>query len=389
MPRYQKINSHISQMSKGVFTKFASALRAMRGETYPLHIGDTYIEPLLQARVESIKSDSHQGVHRYTFPQGHPDLLQALSAHHAHPVEQTIVSAGATGGISAVATATLAPGDEVLILAPYWPLVAGIVKVMRCTPISVPFFDCIQDPDQVVAYLKQYVSDRTGAVYVNSPNNPTGRVLSNDMIKAIADFAGQEDLWIWSDEVYDRLNFTSTHVRIAEYAPELTIEFHSFSKLYGMAGNRCGYVLLPSSDLMFGVRKAITHSFYSTPTVAQLAALRALEEGDQWLDSAREAYKKAGDAMADMLGVQRPDGSTFLFLNVADFLDEEGVDGLLLEAIGRNLILAPGSSFGAQYSDWIRICFTSAPPNMVARGAEILADILEKRRQRLGEKVLE
>ena len=87
--------------------------------------------------------------------------------------------------------------------------------------------------------------------------------------------------------------------------------------------------------------------------------------------------------MADALEVQRPDGSTFLFINVADMLDEEGVDGLLLEAISRNLILAPGSSFGAQYSDWIRICFTSAPPDIVVRGTEILVDILEKRRLRL------
>ncbi|MBM76296.1 MAG: aspartate aminotransferase, partial [Proteobacteria bacterium] len=327
MPRYQMINSHISQMSKGVFTKFAAALREMKGEIYPLHIGDTYIEPLAQARVESIRSDSKNGVHRYTFPQGHPDLLQALSEYHHHPLEQTIVSAGATAGISAVATATLSPGDEVLILAPYWPLVAGIVKIMRCKPICVPFFDHIQDPDQISAHLKRYTSERTVAVYVNSPNNPTGKILPEAFVQEIAQFARREDLWIWSDEVYDRLTYTRPSVRIADYAPDRTIEFHSFSKLYGMAGNRCGYVLLPSSELMFGVRKAITHSFYSTPTVSQLAALRALQEGEEWLSNACAAYKKAGEDMADALGVKRPDGSTFLFINVASLLDQDGVDG--------------------------------------------------------------
>jgi aspartate/methionine/tyrosine aminotransferase len=383
MPRHQKINAHISQMSKGVFTKFAADLRKMTGEVYSLHVGDTYLHPLEEARVESIRAAEVQGVHRYTFPQGHPELLDALSNYHQHPKEKIIVTAGATAGISTLATATLAPGDEVLILAPHWPLVAGIVHVMKGVPVRVPFFGLIDDPDQVCSTLKEFCTERTVAIYINTPNNPTGLMLSEEMVAALAQFAREEELWIWSDEVYDRLFFEGEHYCVAKYAPERTIEIHSFSKLYGMAGNRCGYLLLPDAELMQAVRKAVTHSFYSTPTASQIAAVRALQHGEAWLAQACSAYREAGYTMADRLGVARPQGSTFLFINVEDALDEDGVDGLLLEAIKRNLILAPGSSFGAEYQNWIRICFTSAPPDLVARGTEILADILEKRRARL------
>jgi N-succinyldiaminopimelate aminotransferase len=142
-----------------------------------------------------------------------------------------------------------------------------------------------------------------------------------------------------------------------------------------MAGNRCGYVVAPA-EVMRETCKVSTHSFYSTPTASQLAACRALDgRGDRWIADIREQYRSAGFRAAERLGVDPPQGSTFLFLDVASRLDERGLIGLLEDCADRGLFLAPGPSFGP-YPDHVRICFTAAAPAIVGRGVEHLAGLL-------------
>ena len=100
-----------------------------------------------------------------------------------------------------------------------------------------------------------------------------------------------------------------------------------------------------------------------------------LKRGDAWLAEASAQYQMAGDAAADALGVSRPEGGTFLFLDVAPQLDERGLHGFMLDCIDRGLILAPGSSCGVAYDTHVRLCFTSAPPDVVARGVAVLAEL--------------
>jgi N-succinyldiaminopimelate aminotransferase len=142
-----------------------------------------------------------------------------------------------------------------------------------------------------------------------------------------------------------------------------------------MAGNRCGHVVGPR-EVMAELRKVSTHSFYSTPTASQLAAEAVLAgPGREWIAHARESYQAAGRQAAERLGVPPPEGSTFLFLDVADRLDERGLGGLLEACVERGLFVAPGPSFGP-YPTHIRLCFTAAPPDVVARGVEALAAVL-------------
>ena len=118
------------------------------------------------------------------------------------------------------------------------------------------------------------------------------------------------------------------------------------------------------------------HSFYATPTASQIAACRALDgRGDAWVASIRGQYLEAGTRAARRLGLDPPMGSTFLFLDVAARLDERGLMGFLEDCADRGLFLAPGPSFGP-YPSHVRICFTCAPPDVVARGVEILASML-------------
>jgi aspartate/methionine/tyrosine aminotransferase len=139
-----------------------------------------------------------------------------------------------------------------------------------------------------------------------------------------------------------------------------------------MAGYRCGYLAGPR-DAVAAARRIATYVWYSVPTPSQLLAVRALDHGDRWLDHARESYRDTGNRAADLLGLPRPEGGTFLFVDVASQLDDRGLLGFLEDCLDENLVLAPGSSFGADYGSWVRVCFSCVPPEVVIRGVEKLA----------------
>lgn len=384
MPRHPAVAPTVAAMRGGVFSTLAHRIAALQGEIYPFHVGDTWMEPPPGARMEDLSVADHPGMHRYTAPHGYTPLLDAIAARRGVSRDRVLVSAGATGGLGAVASAILAPGDEVLLLAPYWPLIRGIVSAARGQPVDVPFFDGGPLHD-VSARLLPYLTDRAVALYVNTPNNPTGQVLDAETLAQLAAFARRHDLWILTDEVYEDYAYRRPHVALAPLAPERTFAAYSFSKAYGMAGNRVGYVVGPSVAAMLEVRKMSTHSFYAAPTGPQIAGLRALERGEAWLADARRQYQALGDAAADALGVPRPEGGTFLFLDVADHLDERGLQGFLEDCLDDNLVLAPGPSFGEPYGGHVRLCFTAARPEVTARGVEKLAARLARGARRSAE----
>ena len=349
---------------------------AAGGEVFPFHVGDTWMEPAVGCRMEDLTVADHPGMHRYAPVQGIGDLIDAIvdrvPARTDLPIErdEVLVTAGATGGLGAVVGGLVSPGDEVLILAPYWPLIAGIVRSFHATPVPVDVLDV--DPVEAVAAA---ISDRTVALYVNTPNNPTGRVIGESTLRSLAGLAADHDLWVLADEVYEDYVYDGTHTPMRPLAPQRTFSCHSFSKAYGMAGNRAGYVVGPA-DAMAAVRKVGVHTVYSTPTASQLAAARALGPvGQAWVDRARARYAEVGRRAALALGVAPPQGSTFLWLDVAQHLDDRGLDGLLADAGDRGLLLAPGPSFGP-YPHHVRMCFTATRPEVTDRGVARLADLL-------------
>jgi N-succinyldiaminopimelate aminotransferase len=265
----------------------------------------------------------------------------------------------------------------VLLLAPYWPLIAGIVRSFHGTPVPVPFFAGaeVHDPASAVAAVEAKLTDRTVALYLNTPNNPSGRVIPAAWLEALVAWARRRDLWILADEVYEDYVYAGEHTWTRPLAPERTFSSHSFSKAYGMAGNRCGYVIGPA-EAIGQVRKVSTHTFYSTPTAAQIAALRVLGgPGDAWIDSTRRLYAQIGRDAAAALGLPAPQGSTFLFADVAPHLDDRGLLGFLERCADHGLLLAPGPSFGP-YPTHVRLCYTAAPPDVTRRGVAALAEIL-------------
>jgi len=381
MPRRKPFSRSVRAMPGAVYSPFADRLHEHAGEVFPLHVGDTWLEPVVGARMEDLRADEHAGLHRYADTRGLPELVDAVArkAQERNGIactrESVLITAGATAGLSCALGAVLEAGDEVLILAPFWPLIRGIVQSWGATPVEVPFFDRVDSPEAAVAAVAERAGPRTVALYVSTPSNPSGRVIDGATLAALAEWAEREDVWLVADEVYEDFVYAGEHVSLAPLAPERTITAFSFSKAYGMAGNRVGYLLGPA-EWIHEAQKLGTHSFYNAPTAGQHAALRALDLGGAWQADARAAYAEVGARAAAKLGLPAPAGSTFLFVDVRERLDGRGVPGLLEDCFERGVLIAPGGSSGAEYAEWVRLCFTVLRPERTLEAVDRIRDLL-------------
>jgi aspartate/methionine/tyrosine aminotransferase len=230
------------------------------------------------------------------------------------------------------------------------------------------------------ALIARAVSARTRALYLCTPNNPDGLVLDEAALAAIAKVAEQAGLWILADEVYEHYTYDKPHVSIASLPgmAARTLTVGSFSKSYGQAGLRVGYVAGPRG-VIEAVRKMSNHSIYNVPHALQRAALASLRGGDEFLRDARTRYRAARDktVAALKLPVRVPEGSTYLFVNFAGH--GCGVEGCLpvLERIASaGVLLAPGAPFGLAYADWARLCFTAVNEERLLEGVERINRVL-------------
>jgi len=382
MPRAPHAAPHLRSIPASAYSTLAARLERYVGESYPLHVGDTWMEPPSGTRMEDLRVAEHPGMHRYASVHGLPALLDAIveleraKTGLAIERENVLVTAGATGGLGAVVGAIVAPGDEVLILAPYWPLIAGIVHSFHGRPVAVPMLAGeVETAAAAMEAVEARRGERTVALYISTPNNPSGRLLPRSWIEALVAWASEHDLWVITDEAYEPFVYGGEHVRALPLAPERTFLAQTFSKQFGVAGNRCGYIVGPC-QVMVELRKVSTHTFYSTPTAAQLSALAALAgPGPAWAAAARELYAETGRRAAECLGVPVPEGSTFLFFDVGAHLDERGLEGLLADCVERGLLVAPGPSFGP-YPTHVRLCYTAVEPERALRGVAVLAELL-------------
>jgi N-succinyldiaminopimelate aminotransferase len=385
MPRHPELAAIVSRLQGSVFSALADRLAGPFDELYPLHLGDTYLAPIAGARLEDFSVAAHPGLHNYSPPRGRRELIDLLvertRERTGQPIERgnVYITAGATAGLSAAVFALAGPGDEVLILAPHWPLIAGIVRASGARAVTVPVIDgpSVVSSEVAIERLERATTAATVALYLSSPNNPTGRVLPPEFLAALVEWAGRRNLWLISDEVYEDFVYRGEHQACYALAPERTVVSHSFSKAYGMAGNRCGWLIGPEVVLA-AAEKVGSHSFYSTATGAQFAAARALRGGDSWLADANQRYREAGFETAAILGIDPPEGGSFLFLDLGEALDERGLAGFLEDCSERGLFLAPGPSFG-DYPTWARLCFTAVPPDATARGARLLREMIDRR----------
>jgi len=369
-----------------VYSDLEQRALASNDQIYRLHVGDTYRDPVAAARAERQLSAEHPGLHRYAPVHGEPSLIDAFLGYvhrrHGETLNRELVQvmSGATAGLSVVCQVLLEPGDEVLLPSPFWPLSRGIIATKGAMPVQVPFYTRLDKPGfDVDAIFENAVTDRTVALYINTPNNPSGRVLSNATIDAMLRVAKRHDLWVLCDEAYEEIYFDTEppdavwkHADIRDRA----IAFHTLSKTYGMAGARVGFTHGPES-VMTAVRGMQTFHTYCAPHPMQFGAVEALRQGGAWIEESRSIYRDAGYEAADALGVLRPAGGTFLFMDVSEQLNPGDTDcaAFLERCADKGVLLTPGRSCGADYAKWVRLCFTSVPPAQLTAALEKLAPL--------------
>jgi N-succinyldiaminopimelate aminotransferase len=383
VPRFPRFASHAAGFSDAVF----GPLQGLPvGQVYPLHVGDTYLEPLAEAQAEAQRTAEHPRLHNYAAVQGDPELIDAiqrkLQRRSGVEVERACIQvmSGATAAIGVIANALLMPGDEVLVPAPFWPLVRGAVTLRGAVCVEVPLFTRLREPGfDPAAELEARIGPRTVALYVNSPHNPTGETLSEQQAAAIVALARKHDLWLLTDEVYEDLWFGAAAPRSIWALPEArerAIVTHSVSKAYALAGARVGYTHGPP-EIMRVIRGVQTFFTYCAPRPMQLGAARALEHGDAWLAQARALYRAAARRAAEALGLPEPSGGTFLFFDTRTHRRAgETAQGFLQRCLAAGVVLTPGAAAGQAYADWARMCFTSVPPDELERALECLRSVL-------------
>lgn len=392
MARFPRPSPTTESLSAGVFSALAERARAHPGPIYPLHVGDTWREPWEGARCENLRTADFPLLHAYAPVQGEPALLDVierrLAARSGQPVDRQAlcVVSGATSGLSVVAQAILDPGDEVLLPAPFWPLIRGIIASRGAVPVQVPLWDRRREPGfDVEAALEAAVTPRTVALYVNSPHNPTGGILRPEEVDAFARVAERHDLWLLADEVYEELYYGDEYgdeapspIWAREDLRRRAIAVHSLSKAYGYAGGRVGFAHGPR-EVMQAIRAVQTFQVYCAPRPMQIGAARMLAEGDGWLRETRALYRAAAEATARAFGVEAPAGGTFLFVDASPWLPPgaEDVTPFLLRCLEEaGVLLTPGGASGDAYRKWARVCFTSVAPEVLAEGLGKLARVL-------------
>jgi N-succinyldiaminopimelate aminotransferase len=347
------------------------------GDVYRLWEGDSYLMPPAGMRLEDVDLGNPAN-YRYASFRGDAALRAAIVAKLArvNAVATTpaavAITGGATHGLACAFRAVVAPGDEVLVLAPYWPLVRGQLAVVGATLVEV----------SDVHRLAEHVTPRTAAIYFATPSNPDGVVLGEAELAAIAHVATTHDLWVIADEAYEAVVYDGAHRSIAAHPglAERTITVFSLAKTYAMAGMRVGYVVAPE-PVATSIIATSMHTIFHVPVHLQALALRALEHGDDFIAFARSQYRIARDATVARLaplGITTPAGGVFVFFDLAPLAARRGCsaaelfDRLLDAGVG----LTPGGIFGAGYETWARLCYSAAPPDRVAEGVARVVSVL-------------
>ena len=290
----------------------------------------------------------------------------------AYEPSQIVVSNGAKHSLTNAFTAILNPGDEVIIPAPFWLSYAEMVALAGGVPVIVTA--AAANGFKVTAgQLAAARTDKTRAIVLNSPSNPTGMVYTRAELEAIADFAIAHDLYVISDEIYEKLIYDEDcrHVSIASFGKEIydrTIVVNGFSKTYAMTGWRMGYTA-SSAKLAKIMGNVQSHGTSNPNSIAQYAALAALTGEQDCVEEMRREYTKRRDYIYERItaipGLQmlKPSGAFYAFVDVTRlyaksvngkrFTSAADVAAALLE--NARIAVVPCADFGAP--DCIRLSY--------------------------------
>jgi aspartate aminotransferase len=351
----------------------------------PLHQGKTWFAPL--GGVDGGSLPLELAVHQHAPSAGIARLRAQIAEHLAvrHGLDaqpdQILITAGATHAVSIVLHAALCAEEEVIVASPQWLFTVGLIESTGARAVEVPIFhDLAVDSDHdFIAALDRAVTSRTRALYLNTPNNPTGVSLRPDQLAAVAAWARRRDLWLIADNAYENYDYSGWGFRdLARDAPERTFSVYTFSKTYAMPGWRIGFGVCPP-DTIERLRKWGLYSVYSIATASQQAASAALTTPGKELEARRAAAQAARDLATAHLAIPHTSiqGGLYAWLNLSGW---RGGDGELFvkRCAEAGIGLAPGRAFGVCGAGYARLCFTAVPPDRLGGALEILNTLYVK-----------
>lgn len=360
----------------------ASRIRAVanagmeREGVIPLWFGESDMETPTFIR-EAAKKALDQGHTFYTQNEGIPTARAAIAAYltalHSVSVEPARVAVTASGmaAITVVMQALLDPGDNLVVHTPIWPNCRDAAHIIgaETRPVELQPTEAGWHLD-LDRFLDQ-VDQRTRVLFFNSPNNPTGWVMSEEQQRAVLDFCRTRGIWLVADEVYDRIVYPDAAPDHRTHAPSFVaiaephdpvIAINSFSKSWCMTGWRMGWLTAPA-EIVPTLGKIIEFNYSSVARFIQTAGITALEEGEDFITNSVARYRAGRDLVYERLaGIPRlrmslPQGAFYAFFAVEGMADSLAFARRLLEET--NVGLAPGSAFGPGGEGFLRLCFAS------------------------------
>jgi aminotransferase len=361
--------SRVVSLKPSGIRKFFDIVATMK-DVISLGIGEPDFvtpEPIIEAGIKAL----HEGETHYTSNAGLYELRQAITRHiletygvEYDPSSEAVITVGVSEALYLTLTALLNPGEEVIIPTPCFVSYQAEVILAGGVPIEVPTY--VGDGFQVKPQrLEAAITPHTKAILLGYPNNPTGAVYTRQVLQEIAHIAEKHDLVVISDELYDQLVYGVQHVCFPTLPGmrQRTILLGGFSKNYAMTGWRAGFACAPA-DIIKGLIRIHQYTIMSAPTMSQLAALEAIQHGDQFVAQMRDEYnrrRKLIVAGLNQLGLPtfEPRGAFYAFPNVAiTGMDDETFAQKLLSE--ERVAVVPGSSFGAGGEGYVRCSYATS-----------------------------
>lgn len=320
-----------------------------------------------------------QGKTKYTPAAGISELKKAIikklkeDNDLIYNESQVIISTGAKQCLANLFLSILNPGDEVLLPVPYWVSYPELVKLADGNPV---FVECLQEDGYKfnINILEKYVTERTKAILINSPNNPTGTIYTKEELIELSEFAKKHDLFIIADEIYEKLIYGDyKHISIgslSEDAYNRTIVINGMSKSYAMTGWRVGYAAGPKEVIKI-MSSIQSHMTSNVSTIGQYAALEALEGAQDELHDMVEVFHNRRDLMVKLLddiGIDYiyPQGAFYVMVDIKKFIgktidsmvikDSLTFSDMLLEK--EKVAVVPGIGFGLE--NYIRLSYATS-----------------------------
>lgn len=320
--------------------------------------------------IDKAYEDTKKGHTKYTDFRGDPELREAICKYYKEDFnmdvkdEEVFVCASGCLGMYLTLEAIIDDGDEVILQAPFFTPYPQQVELARGIPVELPTFE--EEDFQVnVERLESLINERTKAIVINSPSNPTGNCLSIETMKKIAEIAKKYDLIVISDEIYTAYSFQREFVPFASLPgmAERTVTINSFSKNFVMTGWRIGNVIAPDY-IIKTIQQINENVVFTAPSMSQRAAIYALKYRKEVQPPIINEFRKRMEYAAERINkipnmhVLTPvKGSFYLFINIKDteLSSVEVCDLILKEA---HVLMLPGNAFGDCGEGFLRIACT-------------------------------